>query len=242
MSQTQQLTKFLLQYQNLELHHNALLRQLTWQICAWQQQRMQHIHSQLCTPPHHHAAKRFFFSHLYNFDMLSQLAQQLSLAVQQKIKLERWLPSEVLATLQTALQLAMLTLELDQQLAQQLIKQQLSVSDTNILSIYPALQQTNARHEQIQLLEKLVLKLHKFAHSYLLRSALRLGRNKIQQRGFTFLYQYIDDGFQIMRLHRESKTFLLKLLHQEQHFIDYLVNAKPTTLQLYYESNNSITV
>lgn len=235
MLKTEQLAHYLARYRQLPFHRHPELKQYTWQIAEWQQQRMQSIHGNLFQDHTYQQVSQFFLSHFYHFDTLQLLADQMQLIIQQKIKLDRWIPREILETLVQAIELALLTFRLDQHLAYLLLKQQLTVNDQNMMLVVEQSDQYKKRIKQLKLFRRLSIKLDKFAHSFVIRSAFKLAKGKMQQRGFSVIHVYLEQGFKVMRETAHAKQFFIQFSHQEQAFLEYLVNAKPQDLQVYYD-------
>ena len=235
MLKTEHLFLLLKQYDDLALHHNEDLKQMTLLVINSQKQRMQQIHPNLFNLACYTNIKEFFFKNLYSFEKLELLAQQLRQALDEKIKLDRWLPNEVLDTILNGFKLALLTLETDSQLARLLIEKNLTVTTTNLLHIIPASQQQDLRQQQLDLLSDVSRKMHKFAHSFILRSAFKFAQPTIEQRGFGLINQYINDGLQAMRSHKKSSHFFKQLVHQEKLFLNYLNVQQVNHLDLHYD-------
>ena len=242
MLKTQQLQQYLHAYQALDLHQNNQLKDTTIMVMDWQKQRMQNIHTNLFHHEQYAFIHPFFFGHFYHFDALELLASQLQLALDQKIKLDRWLPNEVLESIINGFTLALMTLEADMQLAKLLIQKNLSVNTENLLAILPEAPQSELRLQQLELLEYIGTKLYKFSHSFLLRSAFKLAQNKIQQRGFSQLHHYIDNGMSTMRAGTHSLKFFKLLVHQEKIFLAYLDTHHPTHLDVYYDPKTELII
>lgn len=238
MLKTEQLGLYLDQYRALPLHHNPELKKITLGIMDWQKQRMQNLHLNLFTATTYSTIQEFFFSHFYNFEALELLAQQLQQALKEKIKLDRWLPNELLDTILMGFHLALITLQTDSKLAELLIKNDLELSTENILAVLPDAEQNQIRVEQLDLLNDVSKKMLKFAHSFLFRSALRLAKPKIEQRGFSALNHYIEDGLKAMRSHKKSQIFFQHLVYQEKLFLDYLTIQQPRQLNIYYDAEH----
>lgn len=238
MLKTEQLAHYLKQYKQLRLHRAPRLKALTWQIAEWQRQRMQKVHGNLFQDNSNHELADFFQSELYNFDALNELAGQLSLMLKQKVKLDRWLPNEILNALVEAMQLALLTIKLDQQLAIHLIRQERELNDENLIAISIEIDQKANRLHQLKLFQSVSQQLARHSQSLLLRTALKLAKSKLKQRGFAPMYNYLDYGFHVMRSNRHAKDFFQKYAQQEQCFLDYLVNAEATDLNVYYDAQS----
>ena len=236
MLKTEQLAHYLKQYKQLRFHQSPKLKSLTWQVALWQKQRMQNVHGNLFQNVAYQELADFFQTELYNFDALDVLAGQLSLMLKQKVKLDRWLPNEILNALVEAMQLALLTIKLDQQLAIHLIRQKRELNDENLIAISIEIDQKANRLRQLKLFQSVSHQLSRHAQSLLLRTSLKLAKSKLKERGFAPMYQYLDHGFRVMRSNRQAKDFFIHYAQQEQCFLDYLVNVKPTDLNLYYDA------
>lgn len=234
MLKTEQLALYLDRYIALPVHTDHTLKQMTLAVMVWQKQRLTAIHPNIFSNPQFTAMQDFFFNYFYDFETLELLAEQLQQALNEKIKLDRWLPNEILDTLLNGFQLALLTLETDSNLAALLLKQNLPLSSENILTILPQARQMQERQQQLELLLLVSTKLLKFSQSFLIRSALKFAKPRIEQRGFSKLNQYIEDSLQVMRAHKNQHFFKL-LTDQEKIFLDYLGHHQPVHLNLYYD-------
>ena len=236
MLKTEQLAHYLKQYKQLRFHQSPKLKSLTWQVALWQKQRMQNVHGNLFQNVAYQELADFFQTELYNFDALDVLDGQLSLMLKQKVKLDRWLPNEILESLVEAMQLALLTIKLDQQLAIHLIRQKRELNDENLILISLEVNQKANRLRQLKLFQSVSHQLSRHAQSLLLRTSLKLAKSKLKERGFAPMYNYLDHGFHVMRSNRHAKDFFIHYAQQEQCFLDYLVNVKPTDLNVYYDA------
>lgn len=238
MLKTEQLARYLEQYKQLRIHHSAEVKTLTWQVATWQKQRMQQVHGNLFQSNTYTELADFFHSELYNFDALTELAEQLELMLAQKVKLDRWLPNEILNALVQSMQLALLTIKLDQQLAIQLIQKEQPLNHENLLHIALTCNQRPDRLRQLKLFQSVSQQLARHAQSLLLRTSLKLAKSKLKQRGFAPMYQYLDHGFQVMRSNPHAKQFFYHYAQQEHCFLDYMVNAQPSNLDVYYDQTS----
>lgn len=236
MLKTEQLAIYLKQYLALALHNDPSLKHMTLDVMTWQKQRLKGIHPNIFDQPQFAEMQNFFFNYFYDFNALELLAQQLQQALNERIKLDRWLPNDILDTLLNGFQLALITLESDSKIAQALLANNLKVETPNILTIFHKTQQTSIRQQQLVLLKGVTDKLLKFSQSFLVRSALRFARPKIEQRGFSRLNQYLDDSLKVMRTHKKQNFFAL-LTYQEKIFLEYLSHHQLLHLDVYYDVN-----
>lgn len=243
MLKTEQLQQYLSQYKSLPLHQDASLKQVTLTVMDWQKYRIEKIHQNIFHLPQYQSINTFFFTHFYHLDALELLAQQLELALEQKIKLDRWLPKDVLDTISNGFQLALITLEADCKIAKTLLQKGLEPNTENILDTFLEVEQTTLRLHQLDLLQAVTAKLYKFAHSFLLRSALKIAYPKIEQRGFMALHGYVEDGIKAMRSNKKSLVFFRQLVRQEKMFLHYLNHHHLIHLDVYYDAlKDQITV
>lgn len=237
MLKTEQLGQYLADYHALPLHNDQQLKAMTLKIIEWQQNRMKKMYRNIFDAMPYSIIQTFFLNHFYSFSALELLAQQLKQALDEKIKLDRWLPNEILDTILNGFKLALITLESDSQLAELLLQEHLDLNDENLLTVLPQAAQTEIRQQQLELLDEVSKKMLKFSHSFLFRSALRLAKPKIEQRGFSELNRYIEDGLKAMRSHKKSQHFFQHLIYQEKLFLDYLTIHHPSQLDIYYDAD-----
>ena len=237
MLKTDYLRQYLKQYASLPLHQNETLKQNTQMMMAWQKSRLTQLYPDLFNQPEKDALKVFMFDYFYDLNTLEMLAKQLKKALDQKIKLDRWIPNEILDSALAGFELALTTLQTDSAIAQHLMSQQLEINDTNVLKGLAQINQNQIRIKQLDLLHDVTQNMHRFAQSLLLRSALKFARSKIEQRGFKPLHDYLQHTIQIMRTQPHTLDFFHSLVKRDKLFLNYLAVEQPTQLNIYYDAN-----
>jgi hypothetical protein len=240
MSSVATLSKQLVNYQQLEFHHNAQIADYLNQVQQWHHQRMLQIHHRLFTQPNNQAMANFLLSRLYNLQDFELLAQQLSKALKEKIKLDRWLPQTVLETAELGFELAFFTIKLDQQIAIYCLQHQLEINEENVLAAIHHHHQLKARKEQLQLLLKLGNAFHHYSRSFIIQTALKMAKNTVYRRGFDPLYHYLLDGFAAMRQLSSTKYFFEQFIQQEKSLLRLIAEGHPAPLQQLLAMNSSL--
>lgn len=208
------------QYQQLAFHHDTALSGLLNQLQQWQKDQMQQRHQALFNTASHQALAEFFLQHLYSLEHLTQLAGQLQKVLDEKIKLERFLPDSISSALVSAFELACLTLTLDEQVALYLRQHQLPITTDAIEQSLQALQQYQPRLHQLALLEQLGATLQQTSRHFWIQSAFKLGKSTAYRREFHFLYDYLGTAFRAIRPSTPNNYFFRQLVQDEQHYLE----------------------
>jgi hypothetical protein len=215
------------QYQQLAFHHDAELANQLNQLQQWQKDQMQQRHQVLFSTPSHQALAQFFLQHLYSLAQLTQLANQLQKVLDEKIKLERFLPDSISSALVSAFELACLTLTLDEQVALYLRQHQLPIESNAIEHSLQALQQYQPRLHQLALLQQLGATLQQTSRHFWMQSAFKLGKSTAYRREFHFLYDYLSNAFRAIRPSAPNNYFFRQLVQAEQRYLEGSLLPQP---------------
>lgn len=208
MSAIVTLSRQLKKFNNLAFHQQPALAQQLIAVQDWQKNRMLQQHAPLFNQLQHQRIAHFLTHRLYNLNDLIMLGNQLEKALNEKIKLDRFLPHAVLEAAINSFHLAYLTLKLDEQLAKYLLDQGIkAIHDNHIHQAMLALQQSDGRLKQLLLLQQLSQALQHYSRSFLTQSAFRLARRTAYRREFNFLYDYLTDCFAAIRQAGNSTAF-----------------------------------
>ena len=216
------------QFKQLAFHHQPVLARQLAAVQDWQKTRMQQVHAQLFNQPQHQSMAHFLTTRLYNLNDLMMLGGQLEKALNEKIKLDRFLPAGVLDAAISAFRLAYLTLKLDEQVAQYLFDQGITiVYDNSVHHAMLALQQYNARLKQLVLLRQLSQALQHYGRSFFTQSAFRLARRTAYRREFNFLYDYLVEAFAAIRSTDSSNIFFEQFITGETQVLQRIYQGHP---------------
>ncbi|RYY79660.1 MAG: hypothetical protein EOO69_05950 [Moraxellaceae bacterium] len=209
------------QFQQLAFHQQPALAQQLAAVQDWQKNRLVQQHQQLFNQ--HQRIAHFLTTRLYNLNDLIMLGNQLEKALNEKIKLDRFLPHGVLDAAITAFHLAYLTLKLDEQVAKYILDQGVkTIHDEHIHQAMLALQQSDTRLKQLLLLQQLSQALQHYGRSFLTQSAFRLARRTAYRRQFNFLYDYLTDCFAAIRQTGNSTAFFEAFIAAEKQVLLHL--------------------
>jgi len=177
---------------------------------TWQTKRLLVTHDDLWQSKRFKPAMQFFIDELYGPRDFSQRDIELARAMP---KMSKVLPSKGLVSLEAALRLNCLSLELDIALTKEL--DGASINRSSYFNCYRQSNNQPKREEQIQLLEDLGLDLAQVVKIRGISTILMLSRKPAKVAGVKSLHEFLEKGF---------KSF--KKLGNVNDFIDPIVNRE----------------
>ncbi len=232
--------QLLAHYYSLEFHQDPQLAERLDAIQRWQKRRMQHIHAKLFAVPEHQLMTQYFMTRLYggpDFDVLAQqCAQVLNVA---KI-LEGLAPDSTIKTAFQAVELTLLSIELDQSLAKLMTddllddEHDITANDQQIIQLYLQANQAEERYRQLALLDNLGQSLDKYVHSRLIKSIFKFSKGLSSRNGLNEGYAFLDEGFVAMAPLKSAEVFIGQYTQGERAVIDliYAGDANPFSRQV----------
>lgn len=232
MSTVETLTLQLQRYKRLDFHRNKRLTIKISRIQEWQIQRMQTMHQELFSQPENKEIVNFLLNRLYNMKDMQLLAAQLSKALKEKIKLDKFLPESVQDAANLGFQLAFITLYLDEQVAAYCIAHKyIELNEERMRIATVELNHFKLRRKQLILLTQLSKALHSFGKSLLIQTAFKLAKRTAYRRGFSPLYDYLEAGFQAVKSTPSAPQFFDTFISQEKILLMRVNNGHPTPFQ-----------
>lgn len=227
--------QLLAHYYSLELHQNPQLAARLDAVQRWQKRRMQHMHAALFSVPEHHLMTQYFMTRLYGGPDFDVLAQQSEQVLNVSKVLEGLAPDSTIKTAFQAVELTLLSIELDQHLARLMTHDLLSeehdssANDDYMIQLYLQADQAAERHRQLDLLDKLGQSLDKYVHSRLIKGIFRFSKGLSTRYGLTAGYAFLDEGFIAMEPLKSAEAFIKQYTHGERAAIDriYAGSANP---------------
>lgn len=199
---------------------------------AWQIQRMKTMHADLFNHPGNQPITTFLLKRLYSLKEMKVLAHQLNKALNERIKLDKFLPESVRDAAELGFQLAFITLYLDEQLAVYCMQHghhELTEEVMRTASI--ELNHFKLRRKQLILLTQLSKVLHTFGKSMLIQTAFKLAKRTAYRRGFNPLYDYLEEGFYAVKSTPSAAQFFNTFITQEKVLLMRVNNGHPTPFQ-----------
>ncbi len=232
MSTVESLSHQLLRYKRLKFHHNRPLTNKIIKVQRWQIQRMKTMHAELFNQPGHRALAGFLLKRLYSLKDMRRLAHQLNKALTEHIKLEKFLPESVRATAELGLELAFITLYLDEQIAIYCLSHgDLELTEDILCTASLELDHFKMRQQQLMLLTRFGEALHAFGKSFLIQSAFKLAKRTAYNRGFSVLYDYLDEGFHAVKAAPSAQQFFAEFTAQEAILMQRVKDGYPNPFQ-----------
>ena len=170
---------------------NAELSERLGSLRLWQSQRLEQTYADLRHQSRFAAALDFFLSDLYGPEDFSRRDADLQRAMG---KLQRALPARLLDLLGRALELQVLTVELDQQVAAALASTHIDMD--SYAAAYRCVGRVEDRRRQINLIVRIGHELGTVVKHRWIGLALRAAHSPAQLAGFGTLQQFLERGFE----------------------------------------------
>jgi len=170
---------------------NAELSERLGSLRLWQSQRLEQTYADLRHQSRFAAALDFFLSDLYGPEDFSRRDADLQRAMG---KLQRALPARLLDLLGRALELQVLTVELDQQVAAALASTHIDMD--SYAAAYRCVGRVEDRRRQINLIVRIGHELGTVVKHRWIGLALRAAHSPAQLAGFGTLQRFLERGFE----------------------------------------------
>ena len=219
MSALNELSDHLQRFWALPHHKRPKLAKKFAEVQAWQRNRMRQTHRELFAEPDNRAMADYFLHKLYAGDEFPPLARQLERIVPKAQKLEKLAPAKALETGTLGIESAVLATELDLKLAKWLLKQDLPVTEDNMLKAYRAVNDADARLHQLEQLQRVCERIDKYVNSFMLQNAFKLAKGQAYKYNYHALYDFIADGFSAMKPLKNVQDFIDPFVTKERQII-----------------------
>ncbi len=196
--------------------HSGRLRVLR----AWQARRLARTYEDLRRDPRYTEAVEFFLNDLYGPQDFSRRDRELSRAV---IPLRRALPAALLEVLAKAIELDVVTVELDQGMLEQLPKRPLGAVAYALA--YRALGRAAQRQRQIDLTVSIGADLERLARHRWIGIALRAAHRPARAAGFGVLQRFLEHGFAAFHRMGSARPLLQAIRDRETRLMETLLRG-----------------
>ena len=191
---------------------------------TWQTKRLLVTHDDLWNSKRFKPAMQFFIDEIYGPKDFSQRDIELARVLPNMAKV---LPDKGLKSLQAALRLNRLSLELDIALVQELNNKEINRS--NYFTCYRQSSNQSKREEQIKLLEDLGLDLAQVVKITGISAILMLSRKPAKVAGVESLHGFLEKGFNSFKKLGEVHDFIDPIINRERELMNSLFAAKGPT-------------
>lgn len=235
MSKFEFLQQQLDQYDALEHHQNAILATRLADVQAWQKNRMQNSHADFFAIPAHQLMTQYFMDRLYGAADFSELAFHIRRLVKNAKVVEKIIPANALKTGDAGVELARLSIDLDEQVAKLLLEKYAAdqvLNDEIMRQAYLELDQANDRLHQMELLEILGEKLDLYVRSRMVKTAFKMSKGLAHRYKVDPIYNFIDEGFKAMEPLDSAKSFVAVFTTKEREIIHAVHTGHPQPFTL----------
>lgn len=230
MSKLAALDELLQQYQQLAYHQDPKLKLRLEQAQAWLKNRIEHTHQELFAQPAHQLMAAYFMNRLYGGPEFDALAAQIARLLKYAHKAEKKIPDTAIQTGVKSIQLALLAMQLDEQVAAQLLQDfpaDQAIDDEMMRVTLIKLDQQQARLQQLELLDELGHSLDKYLRSFILLTAFKMCKGVAHKYQFDLMYSFIGEGFAAIKPMKSTSKFLQQFIEKERLIISAVHSGHP---------------
>jgi len=188
---------------------------------AWQAARLARTYAALRSDPNYAAAVEFFLNDLYGPQDFTRRDRELTRALS---PLQQALPARLLAVLVKAIELDVLTAELDQDMVARLPEG--PVTEASYATAYRAVSKAADRQRQIDLTVGIGADLERLVRHRWIGLALRAAHLPARAAGFSVLQAFLERGFAAFRRMGNAQPLLQAIREQETRLMDALLRGE----------------
>jgi len=214
------------QYKNLEMYTEAYpYKEALDQLRRWQTDRLLVTHRELLEDPYYRNAAEFVLYDVYGGINLCDVVHDIQRALPVAVKL---FSKKVMETAAVALELNLVTAELDQALVKTHFDTLAipAVTDQSYIEAVHASNQFKMREHQIHLAQQLGNKIDRYIVSRMIYAGFKMAKGPAQAAGLDALYQFMQRGFDVLRPLGGAEQFLVKITTSELEVLSYMRNNR----------------
>lgn len=222
MSKLAALDDLLELYYQLNYHQNPEIFRRLQDVQAWQKQRMQATHSKQFAEKQNVLMSEYFLNRLYGGPDFDALAEQIARLMKYAHKAEKLIPENAVKTGTSGVSLAILAVQLDEQVAMQLLEDyhpHETLNDEMMRLTYLKLDQGQSRLRQLDLLDQLGFSLDKYMRSFMVQTAFKMCKGAASKYNFDIMYEFMQDGFLAMKPLKSAEKFVKDFTAVERQII-----------------------
>ena len=230
MSKLAALDQLLEQYQQLSYHTDPILKNRLHEAQTWLKNRIQMTHQDLFNQKENVLMAQYFINRLYGGPEFDDLAVQIERLLKYAHKAEKIIPENAIKTGLKSVGLAVLAMQLDEQVAAQLLKDYPAdqVIDNEMMrQTLIKLDQYDARLEQLSLLDDLGGALDKYMRSFIMDTAFKMCKGAANKYRFELMYDFIGEGFIAMKPMKSAANFIHTFTVKEREIVEKVHAGEP---------------
>ncbi len=230
MSKLAALDQLLEQYQQLSYHTDPILKNRLHEAQTWLKNRIQMTHQDLFNQKENVLMAQYFINRLYGGPEFDDLAVQIERLLKYAHKAEKIIPENAIKTGLKSVGLAVLAMQLDEQVAAQLLQDYPAdqVIDNEMMrQTLIKLDQYDARLEQLSLLDDLGGALDKYMRSFIMHTAFKMCKGAANKYRFELMYDFIGEGFIAMKPMKSAANFIHTFTVKEREIVEKVHAGEP---------------
>ncbi|MFW2146662.1 FFLEELY motif protein [Acinetobacter sp. TY1] len=230
MSKLAALDQLLEQYQQLSYHTDPILKNRLHEAQTWLKNRIQMTHQDLFNQKENVLMAQYFLNRLYGGPEFDDLAVQIERLLKYAHKAEKIIPENAIKTGLKSVGLAVLAMQLDEQVAAQLLKDYPAdqVIDNEMMrQTLIKLDQYDARLDQLSLLDDLGGALDKYMRSFIMHTAFKMCKGAANKYRFELMYDFIGEGFIAMKPMKSAANFIHTFTVKEREIVEKVHAGEP---------------
>jgi hypothetical protein len=205
-------------------------------LMVWQTDRLRQTHQDLFLSPRYHSAAEYFVEELYLSPTAIQRDKDLERVFPTLVKL---LPDDTLETVANAIELNILSAELDQQLANLIFQQHpeqaicaSQITEQDYVEAYQAANAQAQRQRQLDLIIQIGHDLDHLVRFPFISLTLRLIRKPAHKKGLGSLHDFLERGFNTFKALGGADEFMHMIVEREGKILDNLNQGKLNPFEL----------
>ncbi|BAP38951.1 MULTISPECIES: FFLEELY motif protein [Acinetobacter] len=234
MSKLAALDQLLEQYQQLSYHTDPILEKRLHEAQDWLKMRIEKTHHALFNQKENQLMAKYFINRLYGGPEFDDLAIQIERLLKYAHKAEKILPENAIKTGLKSVGLAVLAMQLDEQVAAQLLKDypvDQVIDDEMMRLTLLKLDQAEARQQQLGLLDDLGGALDKYMRSFIMHTAFKMCKGTAIKYKFELMYDFIGEGFIAMKPMKSAADFIHAFTLKERDIVEKVHAGDPNPFQ-----------
>ena len=195
---------------------------------------MQATHSKQFAEKQNVLMSEYFLNRLYGGPDFDALAEQIARLMKYAHKAEKLIPENAVKTGTSGVSLAILAVQLDEQVAMQLLEDyhpHEALNDEMMRLTYLKLDQGQSRLKQLDLLDQLGFSLDKYMRSFMVQTAFKMCKGAASKYNFNIMYEFMQDGFLAMKPLKSAEKFVKDFTAVERQIIHKVHAGDPHPFQ-----------
>lgn len=207
----------------MDFHQDPILAKRLNDVQTWQKERMKKTHHDFFAVPEHHLMTQYFLNRLYGGPDFDVLAGQIARLINNAGMVEKIIPDSAIRTGFSGVELAVLAIRLDQELAVELLNTYaptMPLNDDIMRRAYLKLDQREPRLRQMALLDELGISLDKYVRSRMVKAAFKMAKGLAYKYKVGPMYEFVEEGFDAMQPLKSAQEFVNTFTARERDIIE----------------------